>query len=170
MTTVKKPSNDGDKKLTPKQMLFVKEYLVDLNATQAAIRAGYSEKTATVIAAENLTKPNIAQAIQDGMNERAKRVEVTADYVLTTIIDTVERCRQAVPVYEKRDGKMEATGEYEFDSGAVLKGCELLGKHLKLFTDKVEHAGPNGGPIQTATHNMTPEQYKATLNAALDKV
>jgi len=151
-------------------MLFVKEYLVDLNATQAAIRAGYSEKTATVIAAENLTKPNIAQAIQNGMNERAKRTEVTADYVLTTIVNTIERCQQAEPVMEKVDGELVPTGEYKFDSGAVLKGCELLGKHLKLFTDKVEHAGPGGGPIQTATHNMTPEQYKATLNAALDKV
>ena len=151
MTTVKKPSKDGNKKLTPKQMLFVKEYLIDLNATQAAIRAGYSEKTAAVIAAENLIKPNIAEAIQTGMNERIKRTEVTADYVLNTIVDTVERCRQAVPVYEKRDGKMEATGEYEFDSGAVLKGCELLGKHLKLFTDKVEIGGKNGGPIQTVS-------------------
>jgi len=152
MTTVKKPSKDGKKKLTPKQAVFVKEYLIDLNATQAAIRAGYSEKTAKEIAAENLTKPNISEAIQAGMAERSKRTEITADYVLTTIVETIERCKQEIePVYAGRGEDREFTGEFTFDSGAVLKGCELLGKHLKLFTDKVEHAGANGGPIQSVT-------------------
>jgi phage terminase small subunit len=125
-------------KLTKKQELFVKEYLIDLNATQAAIRAGYSKKTSYSIGEENLKKPVIAAAIQEAMDKRAKRIDVNADYVLNTIVDTVERCRQAVPVYEKIDGEMQKTGEYEFDSGAVLKGCELLGKHLKLFTEKME--------------------------------
>lgn len=69
-------------KLTPKQAMFVKEYLVDLNATQAAIRAGYKEKTATVIGAQNLTKLNIQTAIQEAMNKRTERTEITADMVL----------------------------------------------------------------------------------------
>lgn len=68
--------------LTDKQEMFVKEYLVDLNATQAAIRAGYSKKTARKIGQENLTKPDIQAAIQKAMNERSKRVEITADRVL----------------------------------------------------------------------------------------
>lgn len=68
--------------LTDKQELFAKEYLVDLNATQAAIRAGYSENTARFIGAENLTKPNIQERIQELMDERSKRVEITADMVL----------------------------------------------------------------------------------------
>lgn len=72
------------------------------------------------------------------MNKRAERVEVTQDYVLRTIVDTIERCKQAEPVRGK-DG--EETGEYKFDSSAVLKGAELLGKHLKLFTDKTELSG-----------------------------
>ena len=57
--------------MTPKQKLFAQEYLVDLNATQAAIRAGYSKKTARKIGQENLTKPDIAKEIEKGKGERA---------------------------------------------------------------------------------------------------
>lgn len=69
-------------KLTAKQQRFVDEYLVDLNGTQAAIRAGYSEKTANEIAAENLAKPSIKEAVELRMKEREKRTEITQDMVL----------------------------------------------------------------------------------------
>jgi phage terminase small subunit len=141
-------------KLTPKQQLFVKEYLIDLNATQAAIKAGYSEKTAEVIGFENLRKPKIQAEIQAAMDQRAERTKITADYVLNTIHETVERCRQAYPVLDRKGNQVYAEtpdGEmlpaYAFDSKGVLKGCELLGKHLKLFTEKHEHTGADGGPI-----------------------
>ena len=75
--------------LTPKQSMFVKEYLVDLNATQAAIRAGYSVKTAEVIGYENLRKPQIESEIQLAMDARAERVESEADWVLRTIRETM---------------------------------------------------------------------------------
>lgn len=68
--------------LTAKQELFAKEYIVDLNATQAAIRAGYSERTAYSIGQENLKKPEIQECIQKLMDERSKRTEITADMVL----------------------------------------------------------------------------------------
>lgn len=68
--------------LTAKQQRFVDEYLIDLNATQAAIRAGYSEKTARSISNENLTKPDIQAAIQKGMEARSGRVAITQDMVL----------------------------------------------------------------------------------------
>lgn len=68
--------------LTDKQRRFVDEYLVDLNATQAAIRAGYSQKTAASIGEENLRKPDIAKAVQDAQAARAKRTEITQDMVL----------------------------------------------------------------------------------------
>lgn len=68
--------------LTPKQQKFVEEYLVDLNATQAAIRAGYAENTARVVGAENLTKPAVAAAIAAARSERSARTEITADKVL----------------------------------------------------------------------------------------
>jgi phage terminase small subunit len=72
----------GMAKLTPKQRLFVKEYLVDLNATQAAIRAGYSAKNAGKIGPELIGKTRIKEAIQVEMDARAKRTEITADRVL----------------------------------------------------------------------------------------
>ncbi len=145
------------RKLTAKQQRFVEEYLVDLNATQAAIRAGYSAKTAYSIANENLNKPEIAEAIQKARGQQSERTQITADYVLTTIHETVERCRQMVaPVFdrkgepvltERRDGSLAHA--YTFDSKAVLKGCELLGRNLALWKDRVEHTGKDGGPIQT---------------------
>lgn len=69
-------------KLTPKQERFVAEYCVDLNATQAAIRSGYSEKTAHAIGHENLSKPEIAAAIRAKTEKRAAKVEITGERVL----------------------------------------------------------------------------------------
>lgn len=139
--------------LTAKQQQFVAEYLIDLNATQAAIRAGYSVKTAGQIGDENLKKPEIAEAIQAAMDERSKRTEISADYVFTTITETIERCKQAVPVLDRKGDRVmivtpkgDLAAAYTFDANAVLRGAELLGKHLKLFTDKVEHTVPSGAP------------------------
>jgi phage terminase small subunit len=133
------------KHLTPMQDRFCTEYLVDLNATAAAQRAGYSPKNPSdcnTKGPELLKLPTVAAKIQELMDKRADRTAITADYVLGTIKDTIERCRQAVPVLERNsDGEMIETGEYKFEHNGVLKGCELLGKHLKLFTDRVEHTG-----------------------------
>lgn len=68
--------------LTPKQEAFTREYLIDLNATQAAIRAGYSKRTAEKIGSENLRKPEIAAEIAAAQQRRAQRTEVDADWVL----------------------------------------------------------------------------------------
>lgn len=144
--------------LTPKQQRFVEEYLVDLNATQAAIRAGYSEKTAGAIGGENLEKPEIAAAIQAEMDKRSERTAITADYVLQSIVSTMERCKQAEPVFDRKGDPVEVetpdggtAKAYTFNAAAVLKGAELLGKHLKLFTDKVEHSG--GVTVTTGEHD-----------------
>ena len=131
-------------KLTAKQATFVQEYLIDLNATQAALRTGYSKKTAFRIGAENMQKPAILQEIKAAMAERAQRVSVNQDFVIRTIYETVERCRQIHPVLDRKgeqvfvetpDGQRAAA--FTFDSRAVLKGCELLGRHLGLFNDKL---------------------------------
>lgn len=117
-------------KLTAKQEMFCKEYLVDLNATQAAIRAGYSEDSAKEIGCENLTKPNIKEYIDKAMKERSQRVEITADYVLNNIKDIAE--------VTKNDARY----------GDALRAYEMLGKHLKLFTEKTELTGKDGEPVQ----------------------
>ncbi len=123
--------------MTPKQSAFVDEYLIDLCATQAAIRAGYSARTAASIGERLLRNVEIKQFLSERMAARAERTRITADYVLKTIRDSIERCRQAEPVVDK-DGP---TGEWKFEPMAVLKGCELLGRHLKMFTDRIEHSG-----------------------------
>jgi phage terminase small subunit len=144
--------------LTNKQRRFVSEYLVDLNATQAATRAGYSAKTANEQGARLLANVSVQAAIQGAMKSREQRTEITQDYVLTTIRETIERCRQVHPVLDRKgeqvyvragdDDDSPLVPAFTFEANAVLKGAELLGKHLKMFTDKVELGGPNGGPIQ----------------------
>ena len=121
--------------LTPKQEMFVREYLIDLNATQAAIRAGYSVKNADKIGSELLGKTGVKAAVQAGMDARAEKAGVSAEYVLNGIMKLIDRCEQAVPVL---DNEGNPTGEWRFESSSAMRGYELLGKHLKLFTDKVE--------------------------------
>lgn len=126
--------------MTDKQKMFVKEYMKDLNATQAAVRAGYSEDTARQIGCENLTKPYIQEAIEKEMQERTAKVEIDAEYVLKGLKKVAERCMQEEEVmkYDYEEKCLIGTGEYKFDSSGANKAFELLGKYLKLFTDKVE--------------------------------
>ncbi len=134
----------GDKALTPKQEAFVREYLIDLNGTQAAIRAGYSAKTANEQAARLLANVSVADAVQAGMDARAERTGITADYVLSGIKEVAERCMERAPVMEGRgeDRKQAVDDEgrhvWCFDAPGANKAFELLGKHLKLFTEKFE--------------------------------
>jgi Phage terminase, small subunit len=162
--------------MTPKQEAFVREYLIDLNATAAYKRAGYQAKgnAAEVEAHRLLRNPKVAEFIQAAMNERAKRTEITADYVLFGIKEVAERCLEREPVMvgrgEDRSQLIDDQGRYvfQFDAAGANKAFELLGKHLKLFTDKTEISGPGGGPVKIDMSNLTPEQLAAleALNAA----
>jgi phage terminase small subunit len=133
----------ADLKLTPKQEQFCQEYMIDLNATKAAERAGYSVKTANEQGSRLLANVSIQARMSELKTKRAEKIEVTQDYVLKVIIDTIERCQQAEPVMMRDGNAWIESGEYKFDSQAVLKGAELLGKHLAMFTDKkeVKHEG-----------------------------
>lgn len=106
--------------LTKKQKAFIQEYLVDLNATQAAIRAGYSKKTAYSIGQENLSKPEIQQALQEAQKRREKRTEVTQDYVIAKLREIVEK--------DASDGP-----DSELKYANKIRALELLGKHTGVF-------------------------------------
>ncbi|AHV96146.1 terminase small subunit [Paenibacillus sabinae] len=130
--------------LTAKQELFCKEYIVDLNATQAAIRAGYSERTAGSVGHENLKKPEIADKIAELQQERGKKVGIDAQWVLDRLVELTDRCMQGEPVTD-REGN--PTGEWKFDSSGANKALENIGKHLGMFKEKVEHSGNMGVSI-----------------------
>jgi phage terminase small subunit len=117
-------------KLTPKQDKFCQEYLIDLNATAAAIRAGYSEKTARQIGNRLLTNVDISEHIRRLRNVQAVKAGISAEYVLSGLKAVAERCMQAEPILD-RDG--EETGEYRFNAAGANKALELLGRHLGLF-------------------------------------
>ena len=145
--------------MTKKQKRFVEEYLIDLNATQAAIRAGYSPDTAGSIGAENLKKPEIKSRIDKAMAERSRRTGINQDRVLqelarigfakiTDVVDpeTAEirtdasdddlACIQSIKIKPNEFGTEREVKLY--DKKAALVD---LGKHLGLFKDKVELTG-----------------------------
>lgn len=144
----------AQRKLNPKQQRFVEEYLIDLNATQAAIRAGYSPKTATAIASENLSKPSISAAIACAMAERSKRTGITQDRILeelakvafiklTDIVDDTGKikadatdedraCIESIK-YKRTDTDTGYSEEREVKASPKLKALELIGRHLGMF-------------------------------------
>lgn len=146
--------------MTRKQRLFVEEYLIDLNATQAAIRAGYSVKTANEQGAQNLAKFSIQQAISEKMAERSKRTGVNQDRVVmelakiafvnaadvidpesatiregATSDDTAAIQSVKVKVIPTKEGEGV---EREIRLNDKLKALELLGKHLGMWNDKLD--------------------------------
>jgi phage terminase small subunit len=125
----------SDKKLTPKQKLFCKEYQKDFNATRSAIAAGYSKKTAKQMGTENLAKPYLAEYLKQNMQKQADKVYLSVEMVLKDLIEVKSRCMQQVPVLDK-DGN--ETGVWKFEHTGANKSLELLGKHLTMFTDKIE--------------------------------
>lgn len=129
----KQPDTEG---LTEKQAEFVRQYLVDLNAKQAAIRAGYSAKTAEQQGSRLLGYAKVLAAIEAAKGERVERTQITQDWVLERLVENVERAMQAEPVY---DHEGEPTGEYRYAGNVANKALELIAKHLGMFTEKVEH-------------------------------
>lgn len=147
-------------KLTAKQQSFVDEYLIDMNATQAAIRAGYSQKTAAQIGDENLRKPVIADAIANALKDRAEKVQIDAEWVLNNAVRVFERCMQNEPVkYQNGDPVYVGTPNgdlapaYKFEHAGANKALEIIGKHIDVqaFKDRLEHSG--------GTQNVTTIEY-----------
>ena len=131
----------ADKKLTAKQQRFCDEYLIDLNATQAAIRAGYSQKTAKQIGQENLTKPDIKEYIEKRMAEKEAALIADQTEVMRYLTSVLrgQSVSEVVVVEGTGDGCSEArTMQKAPDEKERLKAAELLGKAHMMFTDKVQ--------------------------------
>lgn len=127
-------------KLTAKQKIFCDEYIISLNATQAAIKAGYSKKTARKIAAENLTKPVIQNYISERMEQKESSLIATQDEVLqylTSVLRGESQTTDTVLV-GIGDGYQEVQEvEKKPSEKDRLKAAELLGKRYGLYTDKI---------------------------------
>ena len=124
--------------LNEKQKQFCEEYIIDLNGTQAAIRAGYSEKTANRIASELLSKLDIQEYICKLKNKRSERVKYSQDELMRDILEVKNRCMQANPVLDKEGNE---TGIWKFDSNGANKALDMLAKHVGFYeTDNKQKA------------------------------
>lgn len=115
--------------LTPKQQRFVEEYLIDLNATQSAIRAGYSERTANEQGSRLLANVSISEAIAEAQEKLSNKAQVTVEMVVNGLLKEAQ---------DYAEGSTQS---------ARVSAWAHLGKHLGMFKDKIEHSGPNGGDI-----------------------
>lgn len=155
------------KKLTPKQQRFVDEYLIDLNASAAAIRSGYSKKTAGEIGFENLKKPEIVAAIQKAFVDRSERTEITADKVLREIAALATVDMGDLAKWDGRSVRLKASHRLaEMVRRAVVEvsqtkegvrvklaskttALDMLCKHLGMYApSRMEHTGKDGKPIK----------------------
>lgn len=147
------------KKLTDKQKKFVEEYLIDLNATQAAIRAGYKPENAQQIGSENLSKLVISNAIAESMAERSRRTGINQDRIvqelariafvkITDVVDSDGEintnasdddlaCIESYKV-EDSDSVNGSSSKREVKLASKIKALELLGKHVGMWNDKIQ--------------------------------
>jgi len=161
----------------------VEEYLVDLNATQAAIRAGYSKKTAGAVGFENLRKPEIEAAIFEAKAARSERTKIDSDWLLRRLADEAEA--DVADLYDE-NGSLKPVAEWpaiwrkglvagldveEIKSEGVtvgiirklklsdrVKRLELIGKHVEVqaFREQVGLGDPNGAPLVTRVELVAP--------------
>lgn len=180
--------------MTPKQETFVRNYLIDLNSTQAAIRAGYSVRTAEKIGSENLRKPDIAAEIKIAMDERAAREQVNADLALreTASIAFLDPTSLFAP-----DGSLLPIQKMPPAARAVIAGLEvsevldgdgrvvgrvqkvklvdklgaltLLARHLGMFTDKIALKGDTVNPLTLLVQQLQGSALRPVPTAALPK-
>lgn len=162
--------------MTKKQKLFIEEYLIDLNATQSAIRAGYSSDTAYSIGQENLKKPEIKNHIDKALAERSRRTGISQDRVIqelariafvkmTDVVDpdTCQirydatdddiACIEGIK-YKRSESETGSSIEREVKFASKLKALEHLGKHLGMFREKVDLTVDASGKLDDILSQM----------------
>lgn len=134
--------------MTPKQAAFAEEYLIDLNGTQAAIRAGYSARTAHIAAHKLLAKPAIAARVAELKRARSEALAVDAQWVLEQAVEVYKRCAQAIepalhPKTRRQLKSEDGRPLFTFNSASALRALELIGKHVDIgaFRDFVTVQG-----------------------------
>ena len=125
------------KTLTPKKSRFVEEFLIDLNATQAAVRAGYSKKTAKQQASRLLTNVDVAAAVAEAKRERSEAIEINAEWVLRQAVELHRRCMQEIKPARNPKTRQQMKDEdgnllFTFNAAAANRALELIGKHVEL--------------------------------------
>lgn len=156
--------------LTEKQRLFCEEYLIDCIGSQAAIRAGYSPDSSRSEASRLLTNSNVRAYIRELMDNRSKDTLIDAIYVLESLKDVAERCRQAVPVmrFNPITSRMEQVKDdedrdvWEFDSQGANKALELIGKHIGVFEKDNSQKKPE-------TSIVIPDKVSKAIDKLLDE-
>lgn len=131
--------------LTVRQKRFVEEYLVDFNATQAVVRAGYDTAHPNKIGSQLLAHPGVRAAIDQITLERADKSIIKPDYVLNKLKRTIEKA------------------EADNNHAAVLRGLELVARHLGMFIERTEITGKDGGALEI--EQRTKEEVASVLTA-----
>ena len=174
----------GSARLTPRQEAFAQQYLLDLNAKQAAIRAGYSPRTAEQQGSRLLGYAKVAAAIEVGKRERSERLEINSDWVLVRLAEVAERCLQHVTPALGRDGRQlrddGGAPLYRFDAAGANRALELIGRHVRVqafeehitvehdLTERIIAARRrvSGGPVIDADYSkVTPAPARAVGRA-----
>lgn len=126
--------------LNDKQERFCQEYIIDLKIGEAAIRAGYSEKTAYSIGSRLLKNVKIASRIEELQKKVTDKLELTQEWVLEHLKEVVAKSMQEKEVekWDYEEKQLIGTGEYVFDSRGANQALQLIGKHLGMFTEKLE--------------------------------
>ena len=138
------PSSIGPDGLTDRMRRFVVEYRRDLLPTKAAERAGVPPKKAAEVGRKYMAHPRVLKAIDEGMELAVEKTHVTEEWITDVVIETINRCRQAAPVLDRKgDPVMVETPNgqiapaYKFDARGVFEGLRLLGRGLGMFTEDV---------------------------------
>jgi phage terminase small subunit len=169
------------RKLTNKQKVFIDEYLICFNGAQAARNAGYSKKTIYAISYENLRKPEIREEIDRRMAEiHMSSAEVLAEdgfiYFDFSHPDAINNLHLIKKIETKRTRRVEGKGEeaetwedewVKVELNDPQRALEMLGKYHKLFVDRKEHSGPDGGPIPIEV-KVDDERYDRTISSLAD--